>query len=59
MESLIFLLRLSPFIISPHTTERYQNPHAFMAFCAREICKSIPKGEPPVNFSIYLLACAI
>lgn len=59
MESLIFLLGLGPFIISPHTTEGYQNPHAFMAFCALEICKSIPKRGPPVNFNIYLLSCVI
>lgn len=59
MESLIFLLGLGPFIIPLHTTEGYQTPHAFVAFRAREICKSIPKWEPTVNFNIYLLASAI
>lgn len=59
MESLIFLLGLGPFIIPPYTTEGYQTPHAFVAFCAREIHKSIPKWGPRVNLNIYLLASAV
>lgn len=59
MESLIFLLGVGSFIIPPHTTGGYQNPHALVAFFAQEICKSIPQRGAPENVNIYLLAFAI